>query len=261
MDLDLKGKKAVVTGASKGLGADIARTLAAEGMDVFLLARSRDALEALAAELTQRYGVKATAHATDLEDAGNVLAAAKAAESALGGVDALINCAGATKRGAFFELTEEDWRSGFGLKFFGAVRLTRALWPALTRSHGAIVNIVGLGSRMPGADFTIGGSVNSALLNFTKAMSEIGIKDGVRVNAINPGFFQTGRLTRTLSNMASQQGISVDDAAGDLLRKRGVTRFGQPQEVGALVAYLCSAQAAYINGAAIEIDGGAPRDI
>lgn len=98
----------------------------------------------------------------------------KAAVTALDSVDVLVNCAGATKRGDFFQLSQEDWSNGFALKFFGAVQLSKVLWPALKRSGGSIVNIAGLGARMPSGDFTIGGSVNSALLNFTKTLSEIG---------------------------------------------------------------------------------------
>jgi 3-oxoacyl-[acyl-carrier protein] reductase len=261
MELGLKGKNAVVTGASRGLGAAIADALASEGMNVVLVARDRKALEDNAASLQTRYGVRATAHAADLTSIPEIERAAAAAVTALGTVDVLVNSAGATKRGDFFALTDADWESGFGLKFFGAMRLSRALWPSLKKSSGTIVNIVGVGARMPSADFTIGGSVNAAFLHFTKALAAVGTRDGVRVNAINPGVFETGRLQHSLRSAAEQAGVPIAEAASVLLGKWGVTRFGKPEEVARLVAYLASSHAAYMNGSAIEIDGGSQRNI
>jgi 3-oxoacyl-[acyl-carrier protein] reductase len=114
---------------------------------------------------------------------------------------------------------------------------------------------------MPAADFTIGGSINSALLNFTKALSEIGVRDGVRVNAINPGYFMTDRITQSLRSESERTGKPADEAAQALLTRLGVTRFGKPEEVGNLVAFMVSEQASYLNGAAIELDSGVRRDI
>lgn len=261
MDFGLKGKGAVVTGASRGLGAAIAGVLAGEGMDVVLVARDRKALDAGAAALRARHGVNAIVHVADLTSAAAVESAAQAAATALASVDVLVNCAGATKRGDFFKLTDADWESGFALKFFGAVRLSRALWPDLKKSRGTVINIIGIGARMPAADFTIGGSVNAAFLNFTKALSEVGTRDGVRVNAINPGFFQTDRLTHSIRSTAEQTGVPIEQAADTLLARLGVSRFGRAEEVGHLVAFLASGQAGYMNGAAIEIDGGTRRNI
>ena len=261
MDFGLKGKGAVVTGASRGLGAAIADVLAGEGMDVVLIARDRKALDEGAAALRARHGVNATVHEADLTSTAAVEGAARTAAAALASVDVLVNCAGATKRGDFFKLTDADWESGFALKFFGAVRLSRALWPNLKKSCGTIINIIGVGARMPSADFTIGGSVNAAFLNFTKALSEVGTRDGVRVNAINPGFFQTDRLTHSIRSTAEQAGVPVEKAADLLLSRIGVSRFGRAEEVGHLVAFLASGQAGYMNGAAIEIDGGTRRNI
>src|SRR5207237_5831211 len=108
--------------------------------------------------------------------------------------------AGATKRGEFEDLGEEDWTDGFALKFFGAVRLARAAWPHLKQQSGSVVNIAGIGGRTPGPQFAIGGSVNAALLSFTKSLADVGIRDGVQVNAINPGAIRTARLAKRLGN-------------------------------------------------------------
>ncbi|MFA6264096.1 MAG: SDR family oxidoreductase [Pseudolabrys sp.] len=261
MNYGLTGKSAIVTGASRGLGAAIAESLAREGMRLFLIARDKTNLDQVAADISRRHGVGVDVHAADLSSAEALELAAQAALTTLDSIDVLVNCAGATKRGDFFQLSQDDWSNGFALKFFGAVRLSRAIWPALKKSGGSIINIAGLGARMPSADFTIGGSVNSALLNFTKALSEIGIRDGVRVNAINPGFFMTDRITHTLRLESERTGKSTEEAAAALLTRLGATRFGKPEEVGSLVAFMVSGQANYLNGAAIELDSGVRRDI
>jgi 3-oxoacyl-[acyl-carrier protein] reductase len=261
MNYGLAGKSAIVTGASRGLGAAIAEALAREDMRLFLVARDKTKLDQVAAELSGRYKVEVTVHAADLSSTEALEKAAQAALATLDTIDALVNCAGAAKRGDFFQLSEDDWASGFALKFFGTVRLSKAIWPALRKSHGSIINIAGLGARMPAADFTIGGSINSALLNFTKALSEIGVRDGVRVNAINPGYFMTDRITQSLRSESERTGKPADEAAQALLTRLGVTRFGKPEEVGNLVAFMVSEQASYLNGAAIELDSGVRRDI
>lgn len=261
MDVGLSGKGAVVTGGSRGLGAAIAGVLAREGMDIVLMARDAEKLTAFAAELSQKHGVTVTPVSADLSRAGEVERSAEAAAAALGSVDVLVNSAGATKRGDFFSLTEADWESGYALKFFSAVRMSRALWPNLKASAGAIINIVGIGGRMPASDFTIGGSVNAALLNFTKALAEVGTRDGVRVNAVNPGFFRTDRLAHSLRSLREQTGCSADEAEAALLAKLGVRRFGEAEEVGDLIAFMVSRHASYMNGSAIELDGGTRRGI
>ena len=172
MDLELGGKTAIVTGASQGIGAAIAGVLAEEGVDVCLVARNKENLEKVAAGIKSRSNRRVVTHAADLMDANAPAEAVKAAVDAFGRLDIVVNNAGATKRGSFFELADEDWVNGFGLKFFATMRMTRAAWPHLKASQGAIVNIIGVGSRVAQADYTVGGPVNSALVNFTKATAD-----------------------------------------------------------------------------------------
>jgi 3-oxoacyl-[acyl-carrier protein] reductase len=261
LDLGIAGKSAVVTGGSGGLGSGIAEALAREGVNLCLVARDKSALARITADLEDRYGVHVHACSADMADAAEVERVAGVCVAKLGSVDILVNCAGATKRGDFFGLSEQDWQNGYALKFFSAVRLSRALWPELRKNRGSVVNIVGLGSRMPEGDFTIGGSVNAALLNFTKALSQIGIADGVRVNAINPGFFKTGRLMNSLRAKAEGTGLPLAEMGESLLHELGIDRFGNPEEVGSLVAFMVSGQSQYLNGAAVELDGGSRRPI
>jgi NAD(P)-dependent dehydrogenase (short-subunit alcohol dehydrogenase family) len=256
MDLELKDKVAIVTGASRGIGAAAAHVLASEGADVFLGARSGDDLAKVAAEITKSTGRRAVTFVGDFSDPGVPEAAVAACMKAYGRLDILVNNAGATKRGDFFKLTEEDWASGFGLKFFSTVRMTRNAWPHLRAAKGSIVNIIGIGSRTASAEFTIGGSVNSALVNFTKATGDIGRTDGVRVNAINPGHVATSRLDKRIETAMSARNITRDMAVRDMIAELGINRFGEPEEIGRLVAFLCSPKADFIQSTVIDMNGG-----
>lgn len=262
MELGLSGKAALVTGASRGIGAAIATELAREGVHVCLAARDKAKLEEVAATITAVSGSnRTTIVAGDLREPQAANTAVSAAMTAFGRLDILVNNAGATKRADFFTLSEEDWQDGFALKFHGYVRTTRAAWPHLREQNGCIVNIVGVGSRSGSAEFTIGGSVNVALLNFTKAMADIGIKDGVRVNAINPGLIETDRFKRNIERVSRLHNFNRDEAIKFLLQSHGTTRVGRPEEIGWLAAYLASSKAAFIQGCVIDIDGGATRSL
>ena len=257
MDLQLTGKVAIVTGASRGIGRAIAQTLAAEGMHVALVARSGDQLHELAATL----GTKTLVQAVDLRDVDVPAAVVAATVAQLGRLDVLVNNAGATKRGDFHALSDADWDDGFKLKFSGAMRCCRAAWPHLRATRGSIVNIVGIGGRTGTAEFTIGGAVNAALLNLTKALADQGVKDGVRVNAINPGSIATERLQTRLRNFASEQRLDLAEAQSRMASALGVARFGEPVEIARVVAFLASPQAAYCHGAIIDVDGGQTRTL
>lgn len=260
MDLKLTNKVAIVTGASRGLGRAIALELAREKVKLYLVARDEAALKETARLVTEA-GSEAKLHACDLTNIDAASAAVAAAVAAFGGVDMLVNCAGATKRGEFFSLSDHDFHDGFELKFHGTVRMSRAAWPHLAARRGTITNIVGIGAITPGAEFTIGGPVNAALLNFTKALSEIGEKAGVRVNAINPGYVRTERLSRRIRTLAEERSISFAEAEATLRVQLKITRFGESDEIGRLVAFLASEQASYIQGAIINIDGGATKSL
>jgi len=252
MDLELTGKTAIVTGASRGIGRAIAIELAAEGMRVVLAARTAVDLEAVAASLPTETLVQPM----DLRepDAPGRLVAATLER--FGSIDVLVNNAGATKRGEFRELTDADWADGYALKFFGAVRCCRSAWPHLAARGGAIVNIAGIGGRVGSRDFTIGGTVNAALMNLTKGLADLGKADGVRINTVNPGFVDTDRLQGRIGAYASEHGLALPEATAALARALGVERFGRPEEIARLVAYLASPVAAFCHGAIIDIDGG-----
>lgn len=257
MDLQLRGKVAIVTGASKGIGRAIAETLAAEGMKLVLAARSAELLREVAGSLQ----TESLVQAVDLRDPAVPAQVVAATVARFGSVDLLVNNAGATKRGDFLQLTDEDWADGYALKFFGAMRLSRAAWPHLMARQGSIVSIIGIGGRTGQAEFAIGGSVNAASMNLTKVLADRGVMDGVRVNAINPGAIATERLQVRIRNFAKEQDIPEAEAAVKLPHSMGIARFGEPAEIAQAVAFLASPQAAYLQGAVIDVDGGQTRTL
>jgi 3-oxoacyl-[acyl-carrier protein] reductase len=257
MDMQLTHRVAIVTGASRGIGRAIALELAKEKMRVVLVARSGDLLNEVASSI----GGECLVHVADLRKTGAAAEVMAAAIQRFGCLDVLVNNAGATKRGDFLELSDADWDDGFALKFFGTMRLCRMAWPYLVASQGSIINIIGVGGRTGSADFTIGGSVNSALLNFTKALAHRGLTDGVRVNAVNPGAIATERLQRRIKTVAAEQGLDYEAAAKTMVQKLGVARFGTPVEIARAVAFLASAAASYCQGTIIDVDGGETRTL
>ena len=255
MDLALTGKVALVTGSSRGIGRGIALTFATEGCDLVLTGRDQRALDEVADAIRVKH-CKAVVVPLDLraDDAPAKLIDATRRE--FGRLDILINNAGATKRGDFFELTDADWQDGFALKFFAHVRLTRAAWPLLKDSRGSMITIGGTSGRKPEAAFTIGSSVNAACAAFAKAMAHRGKEDGVQVNCIHPSFVETDRQWRRIKAAMEKTGESEMTVRQKITREAGITRFGKVEDIADLVAFLVSARATWMHGATIDLDGG-----
>jgi NAD(P)-dependent dehydrogenase (short-subunit alcohol dehydrogenase family) len=256
----LTGKTAIVTGSSRGIGRAIAIRLAKEGAKTVLCARDIAALESAVTEIEHAGGM-ATSMALDLRLPESPAQLADFAAKRFGGIDIVVNNAGATKRGGFLELTDDDWADGFALKLFGAVRLTRAAWPHLKASGGSVVNISGAGGRTPGAEFAIGGSVNAAMQSFTKAMAELGIADGVQVNVINPGLIRTGRLQKRLDALAAEKNTDLATAERQMIAASKTTRVGEPEDIAALVAFIAGPEGRFLQGSMIDMDGGATKTL
>ena len=256
MELSLKGKIALVTGSSRGIGRGVALALAGEGADVMLTGRDRAALDESAASIAKSGGRARTA-LIDLREKdapANLMEQIKREFDAL---DILVNNAGATKRGDFLALTDADWEDGYALKFFAHVRLARAAWPLLQARRGAHISIGGTGGRKPTSEFTIGSSVNAAVAAFTKCLADRGKRDGVRVKCIHPSIVETDRTRRRIKAEIERTGAPEEKIREQLLREfNNPIRIGNVEDVGNLVAFLVSSRASWLHGATIDLDGG-----
>jgi len=202
--------------------------------------------------LGRKVGVYAADLRVDAEPAGLVAALKRE----FGRLDILINNAGGAGRGDFLKLTDDQWNDGFAMKFFAHVRLSRLAWPLLKESAGSVITIAGLGARNPVADYMIGASVVGASLAFTKALADLGKRDGVQVNSVNPGSVDTDRLKHRIAIIKKKTGLD-DAAATEHHRKElDITRFGEPEDIAGLVAFIVSARGRWMHGSAVDMDGG-----
>lgn len=253
------GKKAFVSGGSRGIGRAIAMRLASEGADVMISGSQQRHLDATLAAIAEKASGKVLAHAADLREMVGCEAAFGAHDAAFGGCDILVHSAGATKGGVFPEQPDADFQDGFALKFHAAVRLSRLFWPSLVESHGNVVMIVGGAARTPDHKFMVGGAVNAALANYSKALAGQGLIDDVNVNWVSPGQTETERLQGLLETRARDESKTVDDVRVERMNQEGIRRLGRPEDNAALVSFLCSDEARHIHGTGISVDGGATK--
>jgi NAD(P)-dependent dehydrogenase (short-subunit alcohol dehydrogenase family) len=256
MPKEFEGKVVVVSGGSRGIGRAIAVAFVREGAQCVLAAANAGTLAEGAKAVSAAGGPAPLTVAGDLRTlAGCEHVFAKVNEK-FKRCDVLVNNAGATKGGKFFDLPDDAWADGFALKFHAAVRLTRLFWPLLKEAHGSIVNIVGGAARSPGPDFLIGGAVNAAMANFAKGLTAQGNRDDININVIHPGQTQTDRVEQLFAQFAKAQNKTVEQIREEALVKSGLRRIGKPEDVAELAVFLASAKARHIQGTAIALDGG-----
>lgn len=256
----LQGKTAIVTGANRGIGRAIARGLAGEGASCVLCARDGQKLASVEQEIKEAGG-EACGLSLDLRAPDGPSRLVDFAIAQYGRIDIVVNNAGATKRGEFLELSDDDFVDGFALKYFAAVRLLRAAWPWLRDAGGSVVNIAGVGGRTPGALFAVGGSVNAAILSLTKSLAEAGRSAGIQVNAVNPGAIRTERLAKRLAAIAANQNIPLEAAERVFIDTEQVTRIGEPEDIANLIVFVISPKGRFLHGSLIDADGGATKTI
>jgi len=255
MELGLKGKVALVTGSSRGIGRGIALAFAAEGCDLMLTGRDQPALEEVAAAIRAK-GRKASFSVLDLRDPSAPPALVATAKREFGRLDILINNAGTTKRGDFFALTDADWEDGYALKLFAHMRLARAAWPLLKERRGSLVAIGGTSGRKPEKLFTIGSSVNAAVAAFTKCLADLGKEDGVQVNCVHPSLVETERQWKRIRAEVERTGESDAKVREKFCREIGLMRYGTVADVADFVTFIVSSRATWLHGATIDLDGG-----
>jgi 3-oxoacyl-[acyl-carrier protein] reductase len=248
---------AIVTGASQGIGRATAIRLAADFSRLVLVARDRSKLEETAAAA----GAEALIIDADLSQPAAARTVVARAIDTYGRIDALLNIAGAVPQIDLFDMTDEQWQQGLELKLHGARRLTLAAWAALKESHGAVVFMSGNSAQFPKAPYAAVGTINAAIVALAKAFSDRGITDGVQVNSVLPGPVMTGRRESYLKHWASIHNTSVEEATERFPREAGIARYGHPEEIAELMAFLVSPGARWLTGSQLRMDGGEVKSL
>jgi 3-oxoacyl-[acyl-carrier protein] reductase len=258
MDFGLTGKIALVTAASKGLGRASALALAREGARIALAARNREALQQTAQEIRQVSGQAVLALPTDLRQPAEIASLVQQTIATFGGIDILINNAGGPPTGTFETLADDQWEDAFHLTLLSVVRLIRAVLPSMKqRPGGRIIQIVSSSVKQPIDGLVLSNAIRPGVIGLAKTLSRELAPYQITVNNVCPGRMLTDRLLQlTTVREKLALGQSEEEALRDLTRDIPLQRIGQPEELGALVAFLSSQQAGYITGTTIQIDGG-----
>ena len=252
MDLGLRGRKALVTGASKGIGQACAEILAEEGCDVVLVSRTAADLDKVRAKIAGEHNVAVRYYALDLSESKSVdKLAAECAD-----IDLLVNNAGAIPGGNIAEIDEKRWREAWDLKVFGYINMTRRFYALMAeRKKGVIVNVLGAAGENPDFNYIAGSSGNASLMAFTRAMGGTAPRDGLRVVGINPGPVMTERLI-TLTRHRAQTQLGDRERWQELMQGYAFGRAAKPEEIGWMAAFLASDRSGYTTGTIVTIDGG-----
>ena len=253
MDMELAGKRVLITGGSRGIGLACAQAFAAEGCGLVLAARDPAALEAAAASVRARHNVPVALQAADLGDP----AARAALHAAHPDVDILVNNAGAIPGGTLHDIDLARWQQAWALKVFGYIHLCQLYLPAMeARRDGVVVNVIGMAGRAPRADYICGAAGNAALIAFTAALGGRAPDSQVRVVGISPGATMTDRIV-TLSKSRARTKFGDEGRWEEMLAGLPFGRAGKPEEVAALAVFCASPRGGYLSGTTIDLDGGA----
>ena len=256
----MSGSVAIITGASQGIGQATAVRLGRDFSALVLVARNRANLDKTAA-LAANAGAATLVIDADLGEAPAAAAVVEQALARFGRIDALLNIAGAVPQIDLFEMSDAQWDAGLALKLHGARRLTVAAWPALKRAGGSVVLMSGNSAVFPKAPYAAVGTINAAISALAKAFADRGIADGVQVNSVLPGPVMTGRRQSYLEHWAPLHGMSVAEATEKFPKEAGIARYGTPEEIAELLAFLVSPGAKWMTGTTLRMDGGEVKSI
>lgn len=256
----MKKKIAIVTGASAGIGRATAIRLAKDFTGLVLVAREGDELRKTA-EVIRSMGVEPLVIPIDLRLAASADSVINETKEKFGRIDALVNIAGAVPQIHLFEMTDEQWNDGAEMKLHGARRLTIKAWPLLKDAKGSVVFISGNSAEDPKPSFAAVATINAAICALAKAFAEQGILDGVQVNSVLPGPVMSNRRINFLKKWSAANNLNMEEAKAKFLVDAHIERYGEPEEIGELIAFLISPGAKWLIGSAIRIDGGEVKGI
>ncbi len=252
MDIRLTGRKALITGGSKGIGLAIARTFAEAGADVAIMARGQAALDAAVAAIGARPGLKVLALACDVRRADEIQTGFARVTQALGHVDILVNNAGASQSRPFESVSDADWQDDLDLKLFAAIRLIRLAWPGMKeRRWGRIINVLNIGAKAPRPASVPTSVSRAAGMALTKALAGEGAPHGILVNGLMTGFIESDQWVQR----AAKLGVPLDEFLANMGRQVPMGRVGTAQEFANVACFLASDAASYVTGTAINVDG------
>ena len=258
MDLGIKGRSAIVTGGSRGIGRETARQFLEEGVRVTICGRNKDTLEKTREELGRATGGEIQAVVADTTKEVDLARLVESARQKFGTVDILVNNAGQMYSGRFDVMTDGGLKEQFETKIFGFLRAIRLVHPMMkARRWGRIVNMIGGAGKEPDPYMFGSGITNSGLLNITKSLSTEFGEEGILVNAVCPGWVDTNLWRRNAQGLVQELGAKSEEEARRLAaRKNAVNRFGKPEELANAIVFLCSERASYITGVSLNLDGG-----
>ena len=258
MDMGIKGRAALVTGGSRGIGRETARQFLEEGVRVMICGRNAETLEKTRAELAKATGGEIHATVADMTKEADIARLIDAAKQRFGTIDILVNNAGQMYSGRFAVMNDAGLKEQLETKLFGFLRAIRLVYPMMKERHwGRIVNLIGGAGKEPDPYMFGSGITNSALLNITKSLSTEFGEDGVLVNAVCPGWVDTNLWQRNAQGLAAELAVkSAEEARRLAARKNSLNRFGKPAELANAIVFLCSERASYITGVSLNLDGG-----
>ncbi len=258
MELGLKGKTALVTGASSGLGAAAAMALAEEGVELYINARSEERLEATAIKILEKTGIRAKLLIGDVSKGADI----QHFDTEVGKVDILVSNAGGPPPGQFTDLSGEQWQQASDLVLISAINLTRMVIDGMIkRKWGRLIYLTSIGVLQPIDDLILSNTYRAGVTGFCKTISNNYSKYGITANCVCPGYTATERLAQLAASRAEESGTSVEKVINAFAALVPAGRIGKPEELAALITFLASEKAAYITGTSIPVDGGAVRGL